>query len=63
MSFLYGILKELVIQTRNPAHPSHDSQSICTEELGIANLLVNNAIKHFLLIVSREWRLNITHSN
>lgn len=38
-------------------HPAHDAYGLCGKEAGVAHLIIHNAIKHFLFIISREWRL------
>lgn len=38
-------------------HPPHDGNGLGRQELWVADFIVDNAVKHFLLVVTREGRL------
>jgi len=39
-------------------YPSHDRQSFDAEMSRISHFFIDNAVKHFLFIVTRKWRLH-----
>lgn len=38
-------------------YPPHDGDGLCGEESWVADLIIHDAVKHLLLIVTREGRL------
>lgn len=39
------------------AYPSHDANSLCRQEAGITDLIIDNAVKDLLLVVPGKRRL------
>lgn len=42
---------------RPDSYPSHDADGFSREEARVTHFIVHNAVKNFLLIVTRKWRL------